>query len=151
MRQGRRPDRASFLRIYEEGGIGGVAARYGTSEVTAYRWGRALGLELRKLRWRCPPREELVQAIRELGTRSAIAALYDVSGNTVNNWMRGYGLEPGWQRGGYRERRASFGRKKRRCLRCGGMFPSEGPHNRLCEACRRANRDVGIIRHRIVA
>ncbi len=26
--------------------------------------------------------------------------------------------------------------KRRACLRCDRMFLSEGPHNRLCQACR---------------
>jgi len=26
--------------------------------------------------------------------------------------------------------------KQRPCLRCDRMFQSEGPHNRLCQACR---------------
>ena len=25
--------------------------------------------------------------------------------------------------------------KNRNCLKCGGVFGSEGPHNRLCKAC----------------
>ncbi len=29
-----------------------------------------------------------------------------------------------------------IGQKHRACLRCDRMFPSEGPYNRLCKACR---------------
>lgn len=29
------------------------------------------------------------------------------------------------------------GRTQRNCLCCGGEFSSEGPHNRLCDGCRR--------------
>jgi len=32
-------------------------------------------------------------------------------------------------------------RKKRSCLRCGQKFNSENKFNRLCEPCRRVNRD----------
>lgn len=34
--------------------------------------------------------------------------------------------------------------RTRPCLRCGEDFESEGPHNRLCDICRRlSDRDVG--------
>ncbi|MFQ5773611.1 MAG: hypothetical protein ACE5GS_03740 [Kiloniellaceae bacterium] len=32
------------------------------------------------------------------------------------------------------ERKGSV--QTRRCLLCGGEFPSEGPHNRICRKCK---------------
>ncbi len=32
----------------------------------------------------------------------------------------------------------------RSCLGCGGLFPSEGVHNRLCGRCRRAACRIGL-------
>jgi len=26
--------------------------------------------------------------------------------------------------------------RERRCLKCGGPFPSDGPHNRVCKRCK---------------
>ena len=39
-------------------------------------------------------------------------------------------------RGHSRRTRIAVKLEKRTCLRCEQVFLSEGPHNRLCEACR---------------
>ena len=36
-------------------------------------------------------------------------------------------------------------RKKRKCLRCGKEFLSEGPHNRLCSSCKKINESIGYL------
>ncbi len=33
-------------------------------------------------------------------------------------------------------------KKDRKCLRCGEMFWSQGPGQRICHKCRHSNRDV---------
>ncbi|MCP4268340.1 MAG: hypothetical protein GY777_22655 [Candidatus Brocadiaceae bacterium] len=35
-------------------------------------------------------------------------------------------------------------KKKRLCLKCGKMFLSIGPHNRLCENCVSANEKIAL-------
>ena len=46
--------------------------------------------------------------------------------------------------GGWKQRRAAHEKKRkqrRACLCCGKSFLSEGPHNRLCNACRQKGDD----------
>lgn len=76
-------------------------------------------------------RERVFALRREGATYLEIAQLTGLSKSVVNNILNRVSTA----------RRCAKG-SPRACLCCGATFKSEGPHNRLCNACRRRSLTV---------
>jgi len=59
-------------------------------------------------------------------------------GEMATAWL---GVKSTWRDRRRRKERDSKGRQRRACMCCGKSFMSEGPHNRLCNACRQMGDD----------
>jgi uncharacterized paraquat-inducible protein A len=89
-------------------------ARYGP--------GRAIHPEVRK------EREKYIgEALQRQETWAQIAAHFAVDVETVRRW---------WNKTHFSTKYENVFDKERRCLSCGEMFWSEGPHNRRCMRCK---------------
>lgn len=78
----------------------------------------------------------LEHLIAESATREDVAIVLGVSDKTARQLSIGAGLGLEWHRLSRHEKRQ--GPKRRRCLKCGKMFNSEGAQNRRCEQCNEA-------------
>lgn len=123
-----------FARLWHEGlPAAALAERFGVSHQTIRNWRAALGLPQRRSNVKRPSAKSLAER------DELIARLFFQEGKSIGAIARELRLHPdrvetALERVETRRRNAL--RKKRNCLRCSNEFLSDGPHNRLCDACR---------------
>jgi len=87
-----------------------------------YGPGRAIHPEVRRAR-----EKYIGEALQRGETFHQIAAHFEVDTETVKRW---------WNKTHHSTKYENVFDKERKCLSCGEMFWSEGPHNRRCMRCK---------------
>jgi len=87
-----------------------------------YGPGRAIHPEVRRAR-----EAYIGEALQRGETFHQIAAHFEVDTETVKRW---------WNKTHHSTKYENVFDKERKCLSCGEMFWSEGPHNRRCIRCK---------------
>lgn len=161
------PDQATLMAdIQRYGGTSGIAEHYGVSIYQVRYQRKKHNLLTRGLQIAMPTREELLDALKELGTGRAVSYKYGVSPSTITRWKKIHKIKieyrgpriPSYSKKEiYKQHNTQIIRREikkgvRRCLKCRDPFYSEDLRLiRLCPKCKASQSRMARVEYYRIA